>query len=296
MDVTIVLVNYNTKDLTRNCLKSVYEKTKDVEFEIFIVDNNSQDDSIDMIEQEFPQVKLIKNSDNKGFGAANNIAIKKSHAKYIFCLNTDTLLINNAVKILYDYMEENTNVGACGGQMYDKQMQPNYSIGNFPTIQRIFLQYTGLNKIFKKYWQEKITPCKIVNYTKPTDVDYIIGADLMLRKSVLDKVGLFDENIFLYGEESDLCYRIVKSGKRVVFVPSSEIIHLQGMSSHSINTSKIQYISLIYWYKKNFSYFWSIILQIVLCFYFFSTFLISKKNIYLNLFKYFSKKLFTQPL
>lgn len=296
MEVAIILVNYNTKNLTRDCLKSVYEKTMDVEFEIFIVDNNSQDGSIEMIEQEFPQVKLIKNPDNKGFGAANNIAIRQSNAKYIFCLNTDTLLINNAVKILYDYMEANTEVGACGGQMYDKQMQPNCSVGNFPTIQRIFLQYMGLNKIFKKYWQEKIAPGKIVNYTKPTDVDYIIGADLMLRKSVLDEIGLYDENIFLYGEESDLCYRIIKNNKRVVFVPTSEIIHLQGMSSHNVNTSKIQYISLIYWYKKNISYFWSIILQIVLCFYFLAAFLASKKNIYLDLLKYFSKKLFTKPL
>ena len=197
MDVSIILVSYNTKDLTRDCLKSVYEKTQGVEFEIFVVDNNSHDGSAEMIEREFPEVRLIRNSENKGFGAANNIAIRQSNAKYIFCLNTDTILLNNAVKIFFDFMEqpENQNVGVCGGALYDSDNCPTNYGGQFPSILHI-LQKFGLRNIFKK---------KTINYEKDIiNVDYITGADIFFRKSVLDLVGLFDENFFIYYEETDL--------------------------------------------------------------------------------------------
>ena len=121
MDVSIILVNYKTKDLTLNCIKSIYEKTTGVDFEIIVVDNNSQDGSAEAIEQEFQNVKVIYNKINVGFGAANNIAIKQAKGKYILCLNTDTFLINNAIKIMFDFMEEKANqqVGVCGGILYD---------------------------------------------------------------------------------------------------------------------------------------------------------------------------------
>lgn len=255
MDVSIILVSYNTKDLTRNCLQSVYEKTQGVNFEIFVVDNNSHDGSPEMIEKEFPQVRLIKNTDNKGFGAANNIAIKQSNAKYIFCLNTDTILIQNSVKIFFDFMEkaENHNVGVCGGQLLNQNQIPTYSAGNYPTLSRIFFTFFGLKYFFPKKYKEDIAPSKIVYCDKPLLVDYITGADIFFRKSVLDKVGIFDENIFMYGEESDLCFRIKRAGFDVVFLPESEIIHLEGGSSYSLEKTIISHTSLLYWYKKNVS-------------------------------------------
>lgn len=290
MDVSIILVSYNTKDLTRDCINSIYEKTVGLNYDIYVVDNNSQDGSQEMIAQEFPNIHLIKNQDNNGFGAANNVAIKHSNAKYIFCLNTDTLLVNNAIKILFDYMEANVNVGACGGQIYKKDMTLNYSVGNYPTISRIFFQFLGLNRILKKYWINKLTPAKIVDYKVPTEVDYIIGADLMLRKSVLDKIGLYDEKFFLYGEESDLCYRIKNDGNKVIFLPDAQIIHLQGQSSKNTNTTLILYSSLIYWYKKNISYTSSIILQICMCINFIICYMFTHKNHYKDLFFSMLKK------
>lgn len=223
MDVSIILVSYNTKDLTRDCLKSVYEKTQGVEFEIFVVDNNSHDGSAEMIEREFPEVRLIRNSENKGFGAANNIAIRQSNAKYIFCLNTDTILLNNAVKIFFDFMEqpENQNVGVCGGALYDSDNCPTNYGGQFPSILHI-LQKFGLRNIFKK---------KTINYEKDIiNVDYITGADIFFRKSVLDLVGLFDENFFMYYEETDLCFRIKKQGYNVKLIIDAKIIHLESKS------------------------------------------------------------------
>lgn len=265
MDVSIILVSYNTKDLTRDCLNSVYEQTKDIEFEIFVVDNNSHDGSPEMIEKEFPNVRLIKNPDNKGFGAANNIAIRESKAKYVFCLNTDTILLNNAVKILYDYMESNPDAGACGGQLFDKNMGLMDSAGNYPTFWRTIFTYLGLRKLFPNIWENYLTPAKKCTYEEPTPVQSIIGADLFLRKSVLDEIGLFDENIFMYGEESDLCFRITRSGRNVMFVPDSKIIHIEGGSSQNLAKQKIIKTSLLYWYKKNRNYLNFLILKFFIC-------------------------------
>ena len=122
-DVSIILVSYKTKDLTRNCIKSIVEKTKNISYDIFVVDNNSQDGTCEMLKEEFPFVKLIENSQNIGFGAANNLAIKESDAEYVFLLNTDTLLVNNAVKILHDFLENNRQVGVCGANLYDENIE-----------------------------------------------------------------------------------------------------------------------------------------------------------------------------
>lgn len=251
MDVSVILVSYNTKDLTLKCIKSIYEKTSGIDFDIYVVDNNSHDGSCEAIEQAYPDVKVIRNKDNKGFGAANNIAMRLSNAKYMFCLNTDTLLVNNAIKILFDFMENNEKVGICGGQLFDADMNTTYSVGNFPTVMRIFFQYFGLKFIFKKYWQDKISPAKIINSSSPVPVDYICGADIFFRKSVLDKIGLFDENIFMYGEESDISFRAKKAGYEIMFVPDSKIIHLCGKSSANLNKQKMVQESLLYWYRKN---------------------------------------------
>lgn len=291
MDVSIILVSYNTKDLTRNCLKSIYEQTQGVNFEIFVVDNNSYDGSQEMIEKEFPQVRLIKNSDNKGFGAANNIAIKQSNAKYIFCLNTDTILLNNAVKIFFDFMEktENQNVGVCGGQLLNQNQTPTYSVGNYPTLSRIFFTFLGLKYFFPKKYKEDIAPASIVYYDKPTSVDYITGADIFFRKSVLDKVGIFDENIFMYGEESDLCFRVKRAGFDVVFLPESEIIHLEGGSSSSLAKRKIAQTSLLYWYKKNVSLFAFYLQKFCLIFLYLGKFLSTCKKENKDMMIYFFK-------
>lgn len=291
MDVSIILVSYNTKDLTRDCLRSIYEKTQGIEFEIFVVDNNSHDGSPEMIEQEFPDVRLIRNSENKGFGAANNIAIRQSNAKYIFCLNTDTILLNNAVKIFFDFMEhpDNQNVGVCGGQLLDTKQNPTFSVGNYPSLSRIFFTFLGLKYVFQKKYKEDISPASIVYYDKPTSVEYITGADIFFRKYVLDKVGIFDENIFMYGEESDLCFRIKKSGFDIVFQPDSKIIHLEGGSSASLAKAKIAQTSLLYWYKKNVSLFAFYLQKFCLVLFYLMKFLFTRKKENIDMAIHFSK-------
>lgn len=240
MDISIILVSYNTKDLTRDCLKSVFEKTVGVEFEVFVVDNASSDGSCEMIEQEFPQVKLIKSKENLGFGKANNIAIRQSSAKYVFLLNADTVLLNNAVKIFFDFMEspENQNVGCCGGNLYNPDMCHQISYGKFPTVKRVAFTTIGLNYILKNYYNEFTTSGKNER-DELKEVEYIAGADMFLRKSILDEIGLFDEEFFMYSEESELSFRMNKNGYKSMIIPDAKIIHLCGFDKMSLDKFKL---------------------------------------------------------
>ena len=247
MDISIILVNYNTKQLTLDCLSSIYEKTTGVEFEVFVVDNASCDDSTSAIKAAFPQVKLIENPENIGFGRANNIAIKQSNGKYVFLLNTDTALINNAIKVLFDFMEKSPQTGACGGNLFDAEMNPVHSFGLLKTPKNYIFRLLGLRYLCKRKKND-------TNRGELQQVGQIIGADLMLRKSVLDEIGIFDERFFLYFEESELQFRIKKAGYEIFYIPDAFIFHFEGGSSKNnkkirrqiITQSEYLYFSICY--------------------------------------------------
>ena len=250
VDVSIILVSYNTEALTRECLLSLVEKTSGVNYDIWVVDNNSSDNSCEMIKNEFPQVHLIENKENKGFGAANNQAIKLSDAKYIFLLNTDTLLINNAIKILYEYMESNPEIGACGGNLYDANGKHVHSYGHYKTFTSKMVKTFKLGAFYPK--ERTINEDKGENEGDLfKEVDIIVGADLMLRKSVLDEVGIFDEDFFLYDEETELQFRIKQAGHKIMLNPNSKIAHLEGKSTKNRAISRAhKMVSEILCYKK----------------------------------------------
>lgn len=252
IDVSVIIVSYNTKDLTRNCLNSLYEKTQGVNFDVFVVDNDSQDGSCEMIKTEFPQVKLIESKENLGFGRANNLAIKQSNAEYVFLLNTDTLLINNAIKIMLDFLNDpnNKEVGACGGNLYDIENKNALSYGYLPTIKTKFVKTFQLKWLFPSE-NTKISDKGFNVKNELKQVDYITGADLMMRKSVLDQVGIFDEDFFLYYEETELQYRINKAGYKIFILPDAKINHLEGKSSSNRkNRRKVFLESEYLFYKK----------------------------------------------
>lgn len=228
-DVSIILVNYKTKELTCQCLKSIYEKTKDLNFDIFVVDNASYDGIEDILKVDFPDVKFIQNNENKGFGAGNNTALRVIDSKYVFLLNTDTILINNAVKILFDFIEANPNIGACGGNLYDEKNNNIHSYGNISDLTDLFLKTFFLRYFFPKR-HKKMKDYGTNKEREQKSVDFITGADLMIRKEALDKAGLFDERFFMYAEEAELQYRIKKAGYDIFIVPEAEIIHLHNKS------------------------------------------------------------------
>lgn len=230
MDVSVIIVNYNTLELTKNTINSVIEKTEDLNYEIILVDNASTDGSVEFFEREYKnKIAFIKNSENLGFGRANNRGIETAKGKYIFLLNSDTLLINNAIKILFDFMEEHKEAGICGGNLYSQELKPTHSYRKkINSCLTEFNQYLNPFVRVKNFFIKKRND---FNYTNNNlNVGYITGADLMISKKVFLEIGRFDEEIFMYYEEVELSYRLKKQNLKIYNVPSAKIIHLEGKS------------------------------------------------------------------
>lgn len=238
MQVSIIIVNYNTKDLLRQCINSIREKIDLINYEIIISDNGSIDGSIEMLKNEFSEVVLIENCANLGFGKANNIGIRKAKGKYLLLLNSDTYFLNNAIKIFHDFMEksENNKVACVGGDLLnvDGSKQPSY--GNYPSILDLISQL-GFHKLYKSYYKRKIAIAVKNDSESNIEVNYICGADMFLRKSVIEEVGYFDEDFFLYFEETELSFRIHRHGYKSVLLPNAKIVHLEGGTQKKQNDS-----------------------------------------------------------
>lgn len=297
MDVSIIIVNYNTKELTKNCLKSIYENTKDISFEVIVSDNGSADGSIEMIKSEFPQVALIENSENLGFGKANNRGLKIAKGKYIFYLNSDTVLLNNAVKMFFDYWENAENKDEIGalGCFLTKNSKQIHSFGMFPTKTNILKYFfrccissSFVGSLYRKFKKVKK---EIENVSCSQTVNgYITGADLFLKNDV---DAIYDEQYFMYFEESDLQFNnFHKKNKKIFVIDTPKIEHLEGGSEklHSEGYSFKKITSFYYWqsailyFKKNFnSVFFVLILKILLTFEYLNPFNLSKTYKYLGM-------------
>lgn len=232
MDVSIILVNYNTKELTTNCISSIRKKTVGISYEIIVVDNASTDGSKEIFSRD-EEIKYLYQEKNLGFGKANNIGYKSARGKYVFLLNTDTLLKNNAVKHFFDFMENApSNIGCVGCLLQDKDGNRIHSYGNFHTISNSIYQWIifplfhklGIAKQLKKYDD----PVKY--HTSAFRVDYITGADLFIRQSLIEKYGLFDPDFFMYYEESFMQKKYAKHGYISYIIHEPQIIHLEGAS------------------------------------------------------------------
>lgn len=226
MDVSVIIVNYNTKDLTQKCIDSIFQHTHGVIFEVILIDNASCDGSIELFRED-TRITFVESPENLGFGKANNVASDYARGRYLFLLNPDTQLVNNAIKIFFDYMNEHPDVGICGGNLYDGEMHPTHSHSLFfPSILvDIDNLFGGLlkKKIFKDRFEFNCTQ-------QPLKVAYITGADMFMGKELFDRVGKFSSDFFLYYEETDLAYRVKKDGYISVNIPDAKIIHLEGKS------------------------------------------------------------------
>jgi len=249
MDVSVIFVNYNTLNLLVNAIDSVFSKTEGIKYEIIVIDNNSTDDSKNILFERYGnKINCVFLSENIGFGRANNEAIKIAKGRNIFLLNPDTILINNAIKILSDYLDNDPSVGVCGGNLYDENFSPMHSYTHvlpsiFAEINFLFLNLP-LQLLYGKSVEFNTT-------NKPMEVAYITGADMMLKSDVLRNVGFFDEDFFMYYEETELTYRIKQGGYKVISVPNAKIIHLESksFSYHSIKQKMMLYGRYLY-YKK----------------------------------------------
>ncbi len=229
MDVSVIIVNYKTPELVCNCIQSVLLCTTGISYEIIVVDNHSEDSICQSLSTAFgKQIKLIELDENIGFGKANNEGVKIATGKNILFLNPDTLLINNAIKTLSDALDANEQAGACGGNLYDEDMQPTLSFRRlFPGIKWELMEMT-VHKLEKILYQGN---WMFNHHQHPMEVAYITGADLMVKRRVIDSIGCFSPQFFMYNEDTDLCLRIHQAGYKILSIPEAKIQHLEGRST-----------------------------------------------------------------
>jgi len=225
--ISIIIVNWNTRELLRDCLESVYRETG-IPLEVLVVDNGSADGSTQMIRGEFPQVCLIENEENVGFARANNQAIRHAGGDYIVLLNSDTQVLDGALVKLADYLRRHPQVAVVGPKLLTPEGRPQrWAKGSFPSLWTAFTHYFFLTELLPGV----VTGlCDNRDYEKAREMDWVSGACMMIRRSVLDQVGLLDESIFMYAEDVEFCRRVVKAGWKVVYLPTAMVRHYQSQS------------------------------------------------------------------
>ncbi|MFA7383643.1 MAG: glycosyltransferase family 2 protein [Desulfurivibrionaceae bacterium] len=254
MDLSIVIVSWNTRELLLDCLASVYATVTGLRFEVFLVDNASSDGSVAAVRAEYPQVTVIQNEKNLGFAAANNKALRSMQGKYALLLNTDTVLTEGAIAKLFAYLEIHAEAGMACGQLLNADGSKQNSIANFPSLLGLLCNETVLRLL----WPRRF-PSKRQEYLAPIRVESCIGACLMVRKAAMEAVGLLDERYFFFMEETDWALAMHRAGWASCFVPEARIYHLQGQSAgHNVRARIMFYRARYQYLRKWFRRSWPI--------------------------------------
>lgn len=243
MDLSIIVVNFNTKKLLQDCLESIFQQTRGIKFEVIVVDNASKDGSAAMVKKAFPQAVLIQNKQNRGFAQANNQGIRKAKGEYLLLLNSDTKVINNALKKLVDFARTKPDLGVVGPRLLNRDGSHQPSTAPFLTLPvALVWLVTGDRLIYS-------------SPQKTRQADWVMGSALMVKNQALKKAGLLDEKFFMYVEEVEWCYRIKKAGWQVWFYPGAKIFHLvRGSSPEGKQRAVLGiYQNLLYFYRKHFA-------------------------------------------
>jgi len=254
MKLSVIIVNYNVKYFLHQALHAVFKSEVNFDYEVFVVDNGSVDGSVAMVEESFPQVRLIASPENLGFSRGNNLAIRESKAEYVLLLNPDTIIREDTLQQVVDFMDQHPDAGALGVKMFDGQgiFLPESKRG-FPSPEVAFYKMSGLSRLFPK---SKVFGRYHLGFLDPDrihEVDVLSGAFMLMRRSVLDKVGLLDEDYFMYGEDIDLSYRITLGGYKNYYYPHAPIIHFKGESTKkgSLNYVRVFYQAMIIFARKH---------------------------------------------
>jgi len=255
-DVSIVIVNWNTRHILYDCLKSIYEQCSEIDFEVIVIDNASVDGSADMVKKDFSQVILIENSQNRGFAAANNQGIDISKGRYVLLLNSDTIVLDNAIAKTVVFADGHQEAAVVGCRVLNPDRTLQSTCFMFPSILNMLLSCTYLYKIFPKskfFGREQMTWW---DRSDVKEVDVVTGCFMLVRQEAIRHVGTMDDGFFMYGEETDWCYRFKQAGCKIVFTPAGEIIHLGGQSSKSIRVDMLirLRISILQFMKKHYSW------------------------------------------
>ena len=267
MDLSIVIVSYNTVNLLRDCLSSVIQNTENIGYEIWVVDNQSKDGSADMVESEFPQVKLIRNSINGGFSQANNLAIRQcGESKYVLILNPDTIVPKGTLVECVDFMEKDKEIGCLGCKVVkvDGTLDKACKRG-FPSPWNSLCYLMKLDKLFPKKKKFGGYNAMFIHEDEESEIDSLVGAFMMLRKEAIEQVGLLDETFFMYGEDIDWCYRIKQAGWKNYYHPKVRIVHYKGESSKKQSTRMIGefHKAMFIFYNKHYKNKYNIIVNLL---------------------------------
>lgn len=270
MDVSIIVVAWNVRELLHQCLESVYEQTKGIEFEVIYVDNGSVDGSADMVRKDFPLARMIENPDNKGFIKANNQAIEVAKGRYVLLLNSDTIVLDNAIAKVMAFADQHKEAAVTGCRVLnpDRTLQGN-----------CFRFYSTLNMFFDTYFLSRLFPKSRLfgrklysgwKYEEAREVDVVIGCFSLVRMEAIKQVGMMDETFFVYGDDIDWCHRFVKAGWKVMFTPAGEIIHYGGQTTRQApGRFALQlYGAYLINVKKHYSYFTFLLARLLIANYF----------------------------
>ncbi len=231
IDVSVIIVSWNTRDILHDCLESLYAQTRQVAMEVFVIDNASADGTPEMVKRDLPRVHLIENAENRGFAAANNQGMKMAAGRYVLLLNSDTIVLDGAVDKMTAFADRHPDAGVIGCRVLnrDRTLQPTCFM--YPSVLNMFLFATCLNKLFPRsrfFGREQMTWWKRDDVR---EVEVVTGCFMLVRRDAMERVGLMDERFFMYGEETDWCFRFRHAGWKVMFAPDGQIIHLGGASS-----------------------------------------------------------------
>lgn len=253
MKLSVIIVSWNVRDDVLACLESLYKNPPSRASEIIVVDNASTDGTVDAVKRDFPEVVTVTNSENRGFAAANNQAIRIAKGRYLLLLNPDTIVHSQSLDNLVKVLDESPTSGACGPRITDTDGKTCPSIGYVPTFRSVLYRKTIFKSlgVFQAHYH-KLTIDNF-DYDIEADVEQLSGAVIMVRRSLMNEIGLMDESFFLYYEDVDLFLRIRKAGWKITYVPESVITHIGGKSSAQVSAKKriMVYSSLLTYFRKH---------------------------------------------
>lgn len=257
LDLSVIAVNWNTRELLRDCLKSVYEQAGNVNFEVIVIDNASVDDSCNMVRGLFPKVTLIANDTNKGYAAALNQGMRVARGRYFLLLNSDTVVCDSAIEKTIKYADEHPQVGVVGCQVWRSSDKVQMTCFSFPSVLTLLFDALALNRVFYRSHFFGRKGMRWWLRDSERQVDVVSGVFMLVRREAIDEVGLMDEDYFFLCEETDWCYRFSKAGWKMMFWPGASIVHVGGgMQSRKKAAAKMMVQtqkSLLIFFKKHYS-------------------------------------------
>lgn len=252
-DLSICIVNTNNRDLLRDCLRSVYENTREVSFEVILVENASTDGSLEMARTEYPGVRLIANDRRLGFSENNNLAMKQANGRYFLLLNEDTYVKPGALDVLVRFMDAHPEAGAAGGTLFNPDGTVQYTGKKAPTMMAAIFISLGLQRLFprNRYTSEYFLQKE--RYDEYEEVDHINGACLLVRRETVEEIGLLDERFFMAAQDVDWCLRMKEAGWKIYYIPRAGIVHYRGKSTKGYRMVWIYHKSLFIFYNKHYA-------------------------------------------